>query len=63
MNHASSTMPVVFLQAIDPVGAGFGGSMVRPGNNLTSVSYGGATPCTKSVELCKALLPSWRARQ
>jgi putative ABC transport system substrate-binding protein len=33
--QATSTVPIVFAQAIDPVGAGFIASMARPGGNVT----------------------------
>ena len=33
--HAASNAPVVFVNVIDPVGAGFVESLARPGSNIT----------------------------
>src|SRR5664279_3624661 len=35
MQRASRTVPIVFAQAIDPVGAGYVASLARPGGNAT----------------------------
>jgi len=35
MLQATSTVPVVFLAAVDPVGAGFVESLSHPGDNAT----------------------------
>jgi putative ABC transport system substrate-binding protein len=36
--HASSTVPIVFVAAADPVGAGYVTSLARPGGNATGFS-------------------------
>jgi ABC-type uncharacterized transport system substrate-binding protein len=35
LQQATRTLPIVFLQVPDPVGAGFVESMARPGGNAT----------------------------
>jgi ABC-type uncharacterized transport system substrate-binding protein len=35
VRHETSTVPIVFVQVSDPVGAGFAASMSRPGGNMT----------------------------
>jgi putative ABC transport system substrate-binding protein len=35
MIQATRTIPIVFVQAVDPVGAGFVESLARPGGNVT----------------------------
>jgi putative ABC transport system substrate-binding protein len=54
----SCTLPIVFVTAVNPVGAGFVNALQRPGGNLT-----GFTNCLPSMggkwlELLKALAPS-----
>ena len=53
MLHATRTVPIVFTQTADPVGAGFVDSLARPGGNATGftpIEYGMAT---KWLELLK----------
>jgi putative ABC transport system substrate-binding protein len=38
VRHATSTIPIVFVFAADPVGSGFVTSLARPGGNLTGLS-------------------------
>jgi len=54
---ASKTVPIVFIAAHDPVGAGMAASLARPGGNLTGLAtfYGDLIP--KHLELVKAVLP------
>jgi putative tryptophan/tyrosine transport system substrate-binding protein len=35
MMQATSTIPIVFVQVVDPVGSGFVQSLARPGGNIT----------------------------
>jgi ABC-type uncharacterized transport system substrate-binding protein len=54
---ATRTVPVVFTNVVDPVGAGFVDSLARPGNNVTgfvSFEYGLSA---KWVELLKEIAP------
>jgi ABC-type uncharacterized transport system substrate-binding protein len=55
---ATSTIPVVFALASDPVGDGLAASMVRPGTNLTGLTLSvGYQLAGKRVELLKDLKP------
>src|SRR5881275_318002 len=38
VKRASSTIPIVFAAAADPVGSGFVASLARPGGNITGLS-------------------------
>lgn len=54
-------IPIVFLPASDPVGAGFIKSFARPGTNLTGVTYyTDSRDMTKPLELFKQVLPGLR---
>ena len=35
LSRATGTIPIVFVQAIDPVGGGYVKSLARPGGNIT----------------------------
>ena len=54
---ATSTIPVVFLSATDPVQAGLVASLSRPGGNLTGVSILNVELGPKRLELLYGLLP------
>jgi putative ABC transport system substrate-binding protein len=57
MLKATRTVPVVFTNAVDPVGAGFVDSLARPGGNATgfvSFEYGLSA---KLLELLKEVAP------
>jgi len=60
LQAATTTVPIVFAHAVDPVGAGFVDSLARPGNNATGFilfEYGiGA----KWLELLKEIVPNVR---
>ena len=54
---ATSTIPVVFVAALDPVASGVVASLARPGGNITGVSAALADQMGKRFGLLKELLP------
>ena len=55
---ATTTVPVVFRVAVDPVELGLVPSLNRPGGNLTGVSTLGAKVGAKQLELLRAVVPA-----
>jgi putative tryptophan/tyrosine transport system substrate-binding protein len=55
---ATSSIPIVFSAASDPVGLGLVASLNRPGGNLTGMSTLTTPLVAKGVELLKELLPA-----
>ena len=51
-------MPTVFLQVVDPVGAGFVASLARPGGNATGFTVFEYSISGKWLELLKEIAPS-----
>jgi putative tryptophan/tyrosine transport system substrate-binding protein len=56
--QATSTIPIVMVVAGDPVAAGIVASLVRPGGNLTGLTFFLAEICAKRVELIKEAIPT-----
>jgi ABC-type uncharacterized transport system substrate-binding protein len=54
---ATSTIPIVMTQDIDPVGSGFVASLARPGGNITGLSSLSSELSGKRLELLKEIVP------
>jgi putative tryptophan/tyrosine transport system substrate-binding protein len=57
LRDATGTIPIVFVQVGDPVGAGFIASLARPGGNITGFTGLESTITAKWLELLKAIAP------
>ncbi len=58
--QATRTLPVIFVHAPDPVGAGFVDSLARPGGNATGFTQFEYSMSGKWMELLKQIAPSVR---
>jgi len=58
--QATTTIPIVFLEANDPVGAGFVKSLARPGGNITGFADLGLELVPKGLEIFRELIPRLR---
>jgi putative ABC transport system substrate-binding protein len=56
-HNATTTIPIVFRSAGDPVRAGFVASLARPGGNVTGYSVVGPELDAKRLSLLRELLP------
>jgi putative ABC transport system substrate-binding protein len=56
--RATRTVPIVFVQVADPVGAGFVASLARPGGNATGFTIYEYGIGAKWIELLKEISPS-----
>ena len=57
LQRASRTIPIVFAQSIDPVGAGIVASLARPGGNATGFAQFEYSLSAKWAELLKDITP------
>ena len=57
VQQASRTVPIVFVQATDPVGGGMVASLARPGGNATGFSQSEFGISAKWLELLKQIAP------
>jgi len=58
--RATSTIPIVFATATDPVGAGLVRSLARPGGNVTGITSIIDSLAPKLFELAREILPASR---
>jgi putative ABC transport system substrate-binding protein len=57
MQQETRTIPIVFAQVLDPVGAGFVESLARPGGNITGFVSFEYTMASKWLETLKLMAP------
>ena len=60
VKQMTSSIPIVFAVAGDPVGTGLVASLARPGGNVTGLSIQQTDTATKRVELLRELVPNLR---
>jgi ABC-type uncharacterized transport system substrate-binding protein len=58
--QATSTIPIVFAVAVDPLGSGLIANLARPGGNATGLSVQSADLAGKRLEVLRELLPGLR---
>lgn len=57
LSRATSSIPIVFAQVTDPVGAGYVGNLARPGGHITGFTQHEFSVGSKWLELLKELAP------
>jgi putative ABC transport system substrate-binding protein len=58
--QATTTIPIVFPTAGDPIGTGLVASLARPGGNVTGLSNQGSDLATKRLEIVRDVFPGLR---
>jgi putative tryptophan/tyrosine transport system substrate-binding protein len=58
LQQATGTVPIVFVNVVDPVGAGYVESLARPGRNITGFSSFEYSTSGKWLELLREIAPS-----
>jgi putative ABC transport system substrate-binding protein len=58
--QATSTIPIVFAVAADPLGSGLVASLARPGGNITGLSIQATDLAGKRLELLREVVPDLR---
>src|SRR5207247_4659052 len=56
----TSSIPIVFAIAADPIGTGLIASLARPGGNVTGLSFLGTDLAAKRLELLREIVPGLR---
>jgi putative ABC transport system substrate-binding protein len=57
LQEATHSLPIVFVNVADPVGAGYVASLARPGGNITGFAYIEYAMSAKWLELLKEVAP------
>jgi putative tryptophan/tyrosine transport system substrate-binding protein len=60
VRQATTSIPIVFAVAIDPVSSGLVASLAKPGGNITGLSLQAANLAGKRLELLRELIPEFR---
>src|SRR5262249_29242828 len=60
VKQATSSIPIVFAVAIDPVGSGLVASLAKPGGNITGLSIQANELAGKRLELLREVVPQLR---
>jgi putative ABC transport system substrate-binding protein len=58
LKHETTTIPVVFVNVVDPIGSGLVASLARPGGNFTGFIHFEPSMASKWLELLKQVAPS-----
>ena len=58
LQQATSTVPIVFVQVTNPVGAGFVRGLAHPGANITGFAMYEPDMATKWLEVLKEIVPN-----
>lgn len=58
IQRATSTVPIVFIAATNPVGAGLVKSLAQPGGNTTGISAMHSDLAAKNLEILHAIVPN-----
>jgi putative ABC transport system substrate-binding protein len=58
LQEATHTLPIIFINVVDPVGAGFAASLAAPGGNTTGFALFEFGISAKWLELLKQIAPS-----
>src|SRR5262245_5510184 len=60
VKQATSTIPIVFTSALDPVASGYAASLARPGGNITGLSLQSTDTAGKRLGFLREIVPDLR---
>jgi putative ABC transport system substrate-binding protein len=60
VKQATSTIPIVFAAALDPVASGYVASLARPGGNITGLSLQATDTVSKRLAFLREVVPDLR---